>query len=426
MTTGEVLYNRAADLFPICRSLTGEGVDKTLALIQKHLPNLAIQKIPTGTQVFDWTIPQEWAINDAFIAGDSGERIVDFNENNLHVVGYSEPVDAIMTYEELEPHLYTLPDEPTAIPYVTSYYKRRWGFCLTENQKEALSRTAKYHIKIDSRLFDGNLTYGECIIRGASEQEVLLSTYICHPSMANNEVSGPVVLTALAEYLLSAPRRYTYRIIFIPETIGSIAYLSKHLEQLKERTKAGFVLTCVGDNRAYSYLSSRYGDTYADKVAKHVLHHIDPNFRAYSFLERGSDERQFCAPGVDLPVCSIMRTKYAEYPEYHTSLDNMSLISPEGLFGGYEMAKECIDLIESNYVYKNTVLCEPQMGKRGLYPTVSAKGSADGVRNLMNALAYADGTNDIIDIAELIGVPALEVGRLLELLCKNGVVEVAR
>jgi aminopeptidase-like protein len=422
---GNTMYGWAKDLFPICRSLTGKGVTDTLAYLEKLLPNLSINQLPSGTKAFDWELPQEWEINDAFVADESGNRIIDFKENNLHVVGYSEPVDAVMGFDELSKHLYSLPKQPDAIPYVTSYYKKRWGFCLSEKQMLAMQMEPdkKYHVKIDSRLFDGHLTYGECFIPGESDKEVLLSTYICHPSMANNEVSGSVVAAAIAQYIKSAPRRLSYRILFLPETIGPIAYLSKNLKHMKSHVMAGYVLTCLGDDKAYSYLASRYGNSLADKIAKRALRELAPDYKSYYYLERGSDERQFCAPGVDLPICSIMRSKYGEYPEYHTSLDDMSFISPKGLEGGYNIIKKCIDILESDVLYKNTVLCEPQMGKRGLYPSISTKDSGMSVRNMMNVLAYADGTNYAQDISEIIGIPKEEVNEILEKLEEAGVVE---
>ncbi|MDR2638974.1 MAG: DUF4910 domain-containing protein [Helicobacteraceae bacterium] len=414
------MYRWANDLFPICRSITGKGAEETLRYIQTILPEMEIRKVPTGTKAFDWIVPQEWEINDAYIADERGDRIVDFKKLNLHVMGYSTAVDETLSFEELDSHLYSLKDLPNAVAYVTSYYERRWGFCIAHSQREELRKEPhkKYRVKIDSRHFDGHLTYGECVLKGESEKEILLSTYICHPSMANNELSGPVVAAALGRYLKEAPRRYTYRIVFAPETIGSIVYLSANLKTMKERTIAGFVLTCIGDDRCYSYLSSRYGNTLADKIAIHTLKYIAPNFKRYSFLDRGSDERQYCSAGVDLPVCLIMRSKFGEYPEYHTSLDNMGLISPAGLEGGFNAVKSCLDIAEANYVYTNTVLCEPQMSKRNLYPTMSAKGSADKVRTLMNFLAYADGTNDLIDIAEILGVYAGDLIEIANILTK--------
>ncbi len=420
---GEQMYGWARDLFPICRSITGEGVRTTLKYLQRLMPLLKIVEVESGTKVLDWTVPDEWNIKDAYIADEDGTRIVDFKKSNLHVVGYSEPVSAEMTLEELQPHLYSLPLMPDAIPYVTSYYQRRWGFCLSQRARDEM-RPGKYRIVIDSSLAPGSLSYGEIILPGQEEQEVLLSTYVCHPSMGNNELSGPMVTTALTSWLMSLPeRRYTYRILFIPETIGSIAYLSTHHEIMKRNTVAGYVITCVGDDRTYSYLESRRGNTLADRITRHVMKHHYPECVTYPFLKRGSDERQYGSPGIDLPVVSLMRSKYGTYPEYHTSLDDLNLISPRGLAGAYGAIKRCISLIEANATYRATCLGEPQLGKRGLYPTLSTTGSAVAVRNMMNVLAYADGELDLISLAEHIEVPAEDCLPIIERLVQERLME---
>lgn len=404
---GQEMYQLLARLFPICRSITGNGVRKTLQIISEYIP-LNIHEVPTGTKVFDWTVPKEWNITDAFILDENGNKIVDFKKNNLHVVGYSVPVDKWVTLEELQTHLYSLEEQPDAIPYVTSYYKERWGFCIPHEQRKKLAE-GKYRVFIDSQLKDGHLTYGEYIIPGKEQKEVFLSTYICHPSMANNELSGPVLTTFLSKWISTFPRKYTYRIIFIPETIGSITYLSKNFEALKNNVIAGFNITCVGDNRVYSYIPSRYGNSYADKVALNILKFKYPDFIKYSFLDRGSDERQYCSPGIDLPLVSLTRSKYNEYPEYHTSLDNLSLVSPNGLKESYDLYIDCLELIEQNAKYRINCYGEPQLGKRGLYPDLSTKNSGELVKDMMNFITYTDGSNDLIDISNIIGIPTHKI-----------------
>lgn len=351
-------------------------------------------------------------------------RIVDFRENNLHVLGYSTPVDKWLTLEELQHHLYSLPDQPTAIPYVTSYYTPRWGFCLTDHARQRLA-PGRYHAVIRSRLEPGSLTYGELILPGATSEEVLISTYICHPSMANNELSGPVVTTALAMFLQRlAGRKLTYRIIFIPETIGSIVYLSRHVDHLKTHVIAGFVVTCIGDDRSFSFLPSRNGETLADIAARHALKHVAGEYTHFTWLDRGSDERQYCAPGVDLPVCSIMRSKYGTYPEYHTSLDDLTLVTPSGLAGGYAALKAAVEAIEMNVRPRVTVLGEPQLGKRGLYPSVSTKSSGDQVAAMSDLISYSDGSRTLIEIADSIGRPVWDLKSILEPLIANGLIAV--
>lgn len=419
---GRQMYDLTARLFPICRSITGNGVRETLHILQEIVPQMTICEIPSGTQVLDWTVPKEWNIKDAYIEDLDGNRIISFSDSNLHILGYSLPIDMIVTRDELLNMIYTQPDQPEAIPYVTSYYKERSGFCMSENQKQALSKE-QYHVYIDSELKNGSLTYGEILIPGHSREEIFLSTYICHPSMANNELSGPCVAIHLAKWLLEKPRRYSYRIIFIPETIGSITYLSRNLEEMKRNIIAGFNLSCVGDDRAYSYISSRYGHTLADRAAKNTLHFHAPDYISYSFLKRGSDERQYCAPGIDLPLCSICRSKFGEYPEYHTSLDNLDLISPQGLSGAFDVYRKCIDSIEGNYIYKIKCLGEPQLGRRGLYPTISRKGQHDDVKSIMDFIAFADGNNDLIAISDIIDVPVKKLIEIADKLIEAELIE---
>ena len=418
---GLQMHQLMARLFPICRSITGDGVRETLRIISDIIP-LTIQEVPTGTAAFDWAVPKEWNIRDAYIADENGNKIVDFRKNNLHVVGYSVPVDKWITLPELQEHLYSLPEQPNAIPYVTSYYKERWGFCISHDERAKL-KDGKYHVYINSTLEEGSLTYGECLLKGETEQEVFLSTYVCHPSMANNEMSGPVVTAFIAKWLLSLPRKYTYRIIFIPETIGSITYLSRNLDTMKKNVLAGFNISCVVDDRAYSYVASRYENTLADKVASNVLSLKHPKFIKYSFLDRGSDERQYCSPGVDLPLVTLSRSKYGEYPEYHTSLDNLDIVTPEGLLGGYELIQDCINIIENNRVFRVNCYGEPQLGKRGLYPNLSTKNSGASVETMMDFIAYADGNNDLLQISNIIRKPVREIVPIAEKLLEAGLLE---
>lgn len=414
------MYEWIKDLFPICRSITGNGLRDTLKYINKLLPELKIYEVPSGTKVFDWIVPDEWIIRDAFIKDGSGKKIIDFKKNNLHLMGYSESIDQSMSLKELDKFLYSLPDQPSAIPYVTSYYEKRWGFCISHNERLNLKED-NYHVYIDSEKKNGVMNYGELIIPGKSTKEIFLSTYVCHPSMANNELSGPVVTTALAQWLYSLKElEYSYRIIFIPETIGSITYLSRNLKEMKENIIAGFNITCVGDNRSYSYLPSRLGNTLSDNIAMHVLKWIDPNFVKYSWLDRGSDERQYCAPGIDLPVASILRTKYGEYPEYHTSLDNLeTVVTYEGLEGGYIANKKAIEAIEKNKIFKSTILCEPKMSKRGLYPTLSTKDKNEEINLMMNFISLCDGDTTLLDISEKLNLPIWSLYDLADRLEKN-------
>lgn len=412
----------AKELFPICRSITGNGVRETLKILQREIPDLTIHQIPSGTKCFDWEIPKEWNIRDAYIKNSKGEKIVDFQKSNLHVIGYSTKVNKKISLQELKAHLHSLPDLPDAIPYITSYYSERWGFCLTHNQLKSLIDD-EYTVHIDSSLENGVLNYGEVILKGNSEKEIFLSCYICHPSMANNELSGPVVMTRLTQWLRSLDRNYTYRIIFTSETIGSIAYLSQNLNHLRKNVIAAFNLTCIGDENDFSYITTPYADTYTDELVKNHAKYELPKFTEYSYLERGSDERQYCSPGVRLPLVTVMRTKFSEFKEYHTSLDNFDLVTEEGLQGGLKFIMGLINTIEKNRFPKVVVPCEPQLGKRGLYPNLSTRDTKSIVKDMMNVLAYSDGSNSLIEISNLIQIPVPEVDKIVGQMEDNGLIE---
>ena len=420
---GNEMFSWAKDIFPLNRSITGQGVRDTLLYFKNIIPELKIKEIPTGKKIFDWEVPNEWNIKEAYIEDENKKRIIDFNDSNLHVLGYSCPIDKWIDFEELDKHLYSIKDQPDVIPYVTSYYKERWGFCLSHNDRLKLENK-KYHVVIKSELKPGVMNYGEIIIPGNSKKEVLMSTYICHPSLANNETSGPIVTIALAKEIGNfKDRNYTYRIILIPETIGAIAYLSENHEIMKENTIAGFIYTCLGDDRAYSFMPSRLANTFTDKVANHIINHFYPQTKKYSFLERGSDERQFCNPLIDLPVVSLMRSKYGEYPEYHTSKDNLELISPEGLKGGFDINFLCIKAIEINKRYVTTIMGEPKMDKRGLRSSLGApKYFAKHNADIMNFLIYSDGS-DLLTISERINLNIFEANKIALLLIKYNLIK---
>lgn len=422
---GKKIHEFAEKLWPINRSLTGDGVRQTLKIIQNEVPELKIFEVPSGTQVFDWIIPKEWKVNDAYIITPSGKKICDFKKNNLHLVGYSIPVSLKLKLSELQEHLYSLPNQPNAIPYITSYYKERWGFCISNDERLGLEEGV-YEIYIDTELFDGSLTYGELLIEGQSSKEVFLSTYICHPSMANNELSGPSVTTFLAKKIKElGSTKYSYRFVFIPETIGSITYLSRNIDHLKKAVIAGFNVSCVGDNRDYSFIPSRNGNTLSDQIAKHVLKYTSSTFKSYTWQDRSSDERQYCAPGVDLPIASIMRTKYGMYDEYHTSLDDLvNVVTAEGLDGGFNAIWNAIEAIERNVYPRVKIFCEPQLGKRDLYPTLSTPFEHGAeVRLMMDLITWSDGSHSLIKIAELCDSPVWELYPIVDKLKSHDLID---
>ena len=422
--TGKAMYGLACELFPIPRSITGQGFRDSLEILNKTLGGgiLKFHSIKSGTKVFDWIVPDEWNVKEAYIITPEGEKICDFKKHNLHLLNYSEAIDQEIELEELQDHLYSIEEMPDAIPYVTSYYKRRWGFCLTHNERKKLKK-GKYKVYIDAKHDEnGFLDYADFILPSTqnSKDEILISTYLCHPSMANNELSGPVVAIFLAKWLLSLKeRRYNYRFVIIPETIGSIVYLSKHLEHLKKHVKAGFVLSCLGDDHTYSLIHTPKENTLSDKVALHTLKNKE-NFKAFSFLDRGSDERQYNAPLVNLGIVGVCRTRYGDYDGYHNSKDDLNFISEKGLMGGLQSMQEMILNLEINAVYKNTIVCEPNLGKRGLYHTLS---TANDIPLACNFLAYCDGENDIIDIANILNMQAYEFKKLLEKIKFYGLVK---
>ena len=441
-TAGQTLHQWASDLWPLNRSLTGQGVRDTLAYLQRLLPDLTQHAIATGSQVFDWQIPQEWHCEDAYIITPSGQKICQFKMHNLHVIGYSEPVNKTVSLAELKAHLHTLPNRPDAIPYVTSYYQRNWGFCLTHRQYLTLE-PGDYQVVIDSKLFDGVLNFADVVIKGQTEQEILLSTNICHPSMANNELSGLVMVAGLAKWLSEqANLHYTYRLLFLPETIGAITYLSQHKDYLIDNVVGGYQIICCGDERAYSINASPYGDNISDTIAIECLKQRG-QFDRYSFLSRGSDERQYCAPHIRLPIASICRSKYAIYPEYHNSDDDLiHVVTAKGLQQTFELLHDCIQAFEtqrpsntrSQCLTKHPVkpgnpqiqvFCEPQLGKRGLYDSL-----ADGnhplygitSRMVINVITYCDGANSVEQIATLIGLSQQQVIAIIDQLETQGLI----
>jgi len=428
MVYGVEIYSWMKDLFPLNRSLSGEGNRKTLRYLQTLVPNIKIGEFKSGDPKFDWVIPREWNVKNAFIERIDGSRVAEFSNCNLHLVGYSIPIDKIVLKEELLKHIHYVDEIPNAIPYVTSYYENDWGFCITKQEFEKLGE-GPFRVYIDSSLKGsdegGVVNYGEVVLKGKSSQEILFSTYICHPSMANNELSGPVLSVALIKEIESIDHHYTYRFLFLPETIGSIAYLSENYEKMKKKTIAGWVLTCIGDKGNFSYIPSRLGNNYADRITKDVLSIKAPEYITYSWLDRGSDERQFCSPGIDLPVCGITRSKYDTYPEYHTNLDNLEIISEESLEESLEVLSHIVKKIESQRVPKSTILCEPQMGRRNLYSNLSTRQSySTQTRKMMDILSYLDGDHTLEEVSNKCGIELKQINEILEILLAHEIVEI--
>ncbi len=396
-------------LFPICRSITGAGIRKSLKIIKNNFPKLRISNVKSGKKVFDWKIPDEWNIKSATIKDKNNNILVDFKDNNLHVIGYSVPVNKYLKKKSLLKKLHSIKNKPNAIPYMTSYYKRNWGFCVTEKQKKFINKNYnkndKFKVSINSSFNkNGYLSFGEYFIKGKSKKEILLTTYLCHPSMANNELSGPLVSMLLINHYKKKKLPFSIRFIFIPETIGSITYLSKNLNHLKKNMIAGFNLTCIGDERKYGCMLSKYKNSISDKALLETYKKLNIKFKEYPFIENGSDERQFNYPGIDLPVASIFRSKYGTYPEYHTSLDNFDLVTEKGLTQSLKFVKALIDNIQKKIIPQNLILCEPQMSKRGLYPTLSNLKTMGSTKKIMNFLQFADGKNDLKEISKIINL----------------------
>ena len=395
----------AKELFPFCRSITGKGLRDTILFLKKINTDLKILSFKSGEKVFDWRIPDEWNIKDSFIKHTSGKKYAQFSKSNLHIVGYSIPIDKWISKNELLQHIHTQKNLPNAVPYVTTFYKKNWGFCLSENEKKKLPN-GKFKVFIDSNLQPGVLNLAEAKLKGRSKKEIFFSTNICHPSMANNELSGPVLASALLKYIKNNYKKtyYSYRFIFVPETIGSIAYLSKKYREMKKRIIAGFVLSCVGDERNYSHISSPNYNL-ADKALSSALIGLK-NVKKYSYLERGSDERQYCSPGIDLPVCGFCRSRYRDYPEYHTDRDNFNVVTQKGLEDSFNVIKNIINAFEIGLFPKTRILGEPQLSKRNLYPEISKGGTLDAeTKNRIDMLAYSDGKTNIFDICKKINLP---------------------
>jgi aminopeptidase-like protein len=415
---GEKLHSFARELYPICRSITGAGIRETLERIGKRIP-VKVSNVPTGTAVFDWTVPREWNIRDAYIKDARGHRVVDFQQLNLRVVNYSVPVRATLSLSELHPHLHSLPDHPDWIPYRTSYYREDWGFCLSHNERVALE-DGDYKVCIDSSLEDGNLTYGECYLPGRSSEEVLISCHACHPSLANDNLSGLTVATAMAEFLQGRDLRYSYRFLFVPGTIGAITWLAQNRENAG-RIRHGMVLAGVGDPGGFHYKKSRRGDTEIDRGATQVLKHSGEAWETLDFSPYGYDERQYCSPGFNLAVGCLMRSVWGTFPEYHTSADNLDFIRPAQLAGSLRVCIGIADVLENNRRYRNlNPYCEPQLGKRNLYRSTGGGSIGTEINARLWVLNLSDGENSLLEIAERSGLPFPTIADAAELLLDGG------
>jgi aminopeptidase-like protein len=408
---GDRLHQHVAALFPICRSITGEGLRETLEYIGRRLP-LEMHEVPSGTKVLDWTIPREWTIHDAFVATLDGRRVIDFQRNNLHILQYSVPIDRVVSRQELDEHLFSLPDQPELIPYRTAYYAETWGFCLAHHDRLALTDD-KYQVRIDSTLAPGSLSYGECLLRGATADEVLISAHCCHPSLANDNLSSIAVAIELDRWLMIEPRRYSYRLLFMPGTIGAIAWLHTNRDTV-QRIRHGLVLTCLGDPAPVSYKQSRRGDASIDRYVTAVLRDEGHADRVLPFTPIGYDERQYCSPGFNLPVGRLSRSPGGTFPEYHTSADNLDLVRPDALADSLRVMQRIVEMIERDETWRNTSpYGEPQLGRRGLY------GRHDQ-ETMLWVLNLSDGTNSLLDIAERSGQPFEAVVAAADALAKAG------
>jgi aminopeptidase-like protein len=405
MTGGEELYKLVAELYPICRSITGDGVRRTLEIVDREVGGLEVSEVPTGTRVLDWTVPREWNVRDAWVADAAGRRVVDFQASNLHLLGYSVPVRATMPLAELRQHLFTLPDHPDWVPWRTSYYAERWGFCASQRLVDSLP-DGDYEVCVDTTLADGHLTYGEHLVEGRTDEEVLVSCHVCHPSLANDNLSGIAVATGLARRLAGSRPRYSYRFLFAPGTIGSITWLARNEDRVG-RIRHGLVLACVGDPGGFTYKRSRRGDADIDRAVAHVLGRSGRPHRVVDFTPYGYDERQYCSPGFDLPVGCLSRTPYAAYPEYHTSADDLDLVGPAQLQESLEVCREVVQVLEANRRYVNlSPKGEPQLGRRGLYGQIGGRSDAEERQMAMLwVLNLSDGDHSLLDVAERSGLP---------------------